>query len=169
MANTCYNYLTLSEAHSDRILLHVLNEDGVVDYNLLVPIPDDVTALTNPLTEEPYKGERDWGWNNVGAPGIAHDTEIEELDDGSTYVSFESEWTPPNLWFNALCNTCAPLDDNDKSPMNIELEYAEYDTEVAGKLNYVKEPTDGNHSISVKYAGEDLRDALGLPELTKSL
>ena len=169
MANDCYNYLTISESHAEEVLSNVLNEDGVVDLNILVPMPDDVTILVNPVNNENYKGERDWGWDAIGTPGLARDTEIEELEDGSMYVTFTSEWTPPDEWFNTLSQTSVPLDIIPDKPLRIELEYASYDEEFAGRLDYIKEPIDGRYSTVVKYEGDALVDALGLPELTKFL
>ena len=161
MANICYNYLTIESEQTDSILNNVIDSNENVDFNLLLPMPQDVTLLTNPDTEEPYKGERDWSWTNVSCPGIPETTDIIKHSESETRVVFESQWGPPVKWFNELGRVvCESEIDKEKASV-IELEYAEYDMEFAGTLTYTREPNGKEYYTQVKLEGEALAEALG--------
>lgn len=164
MANTCYNYLTIGNNKNEDIIQYILNDDNIVDYDILIPMPDDVTLLNNPEQDRSYRGERDWAWVNVGTPGITESTDIEVLEDGSRYITFESQWSPPKKWFKVLCEKVVELDTNVNDPIAMELEYAEYDMGFGGKLDYTREVVNDCNVIETIYQGEQLDDLLGLPD-----
>lgn len=160
MANTCYNYMTIDSQTYGNISDKIVNTEGNIDFNILLPIPKNVTEIVNPSTMEPYKGERDWTWENVGCPGPAVEQYNEYLSDGSMFIVFESEWSPPDKWFDEVCKL---VKRTEEVPVTLELEYVEYDMEFAGKLNYICEPNNvGEHYERTRYTGERLAEELNI-------
>lgn len=163
MANTCYNYLTIASESSDEILTNILNEDGDVDFDILLPLPENVTELHNPIECTPYQGERDWSCYNIGCPGIPETVDVEELENGEVFITFETQWSEPNTWFNKLGETVSNLTKHQEEVTTMCLEYNEHDMCFAGKLDYIAEPTDGgSYYVRTDFRGQQLADELGL-------
>ena len=166
MAESCNNYLVITGESNDVILTKILNEDGVVDFDVLLPIPENVTDLIKPPSaceSGHYEGERDWTWHNRGCPGNARYTEIDELaDDGGVQIGFETDWVAPSSWFNKLGSSVKIETADDTVPTTMVLNYTCHDSMFAGELVYEPNRHDGLHYNRVIYSGQQLSDELGV-------
>lgn len=168
MANDCYNYLSIDGPLTNDVVSKVINDEGDVDYNLLVPMPDNVKELPHPRKEGNYVGERDWSWENIGCPGVTSDTDIER-DDTGAFISFTSEWGPPEDWFRVLSEQVHVMVGDSGNNMDITLEYNEHDEQFAGVLKYDTQQVDDGYYTKTKFKGTQLAEALGCPQLEKTL
>lgn len=70
-----------------------------VDFNILIPQPDYITNDNSDKENNWYEWcTENWGTKNN------YNSYVERVSDEEVYLSFQTAWTPPYQWLNALAN-----------------------------------------------------------------
>lgn len=118
MPNHCLNELIFRDVDQDaqdRILAAICNDDGKVDFRILVPQPLNIW-LGNASAEHDKHFKRTWfDWNrdNWGTKWNAYDQEPIERTDDTLTIRFQTAWGPPYPWLAAVLNSLSlPFEHN---------------------------------------------------------
>lgn len=141
MPNWCSNEIIVNpkSMYKDH-LEELVMKDGDVDFNIVVPEPEHNTEVekvessnSSTLLESilpAWYAWRilNWGtkWNSVGAEVIA------DSDDDNLYIINTTAWSPPSVWFKALCATLA----DKEIEGSVTLIYIEPGNGIAGRIEY---------------------------------
>ena len=106
MPNWVDNYLTVKKED----LKYILNEKNEVDFEILIPMPEELRNTTAPCDENEELEKKygasnwyDWSIHNWGCKWNAcGGTDIEEVGDDKVRLSFETPWGTPDGWLSKL-------------------------------------------------------------------
>ena len=96
----------ITAAQRDVILANVLNAEGKIDFQIMLPIPINAwMGNTGKRHEEAFKlTALDWCRENWGTKWNAYSQLPIEPSDNSLRLVFETAWRPPYGWLCALFN-----------------------------------------------------------------
>jgi hypothetical protein len=98
------NYVTTILMFDDVLKDKILNRDGFVDFNILVPMPPNIYTGSVGIEELKKYGEDNWyDWRNKywGTKSNAEDQKIVS-SHGVNYAQFDTAWSAPINWLNKL-------------------------------------------------------------------
>lgn len=109
MPNHVINELAFRDVTTERqdnILSAVCNSEGLVDFQILVPIP--LNIWLGSTTSEHEKAFRstwyNWNRENWGTKWNAYSHKPTERTEDSLFLRFETAWAPPYPWLAAVFN-----------------------------------------------------------------
>jgi hypothetical protein len=111
MPNWSYNTLTAS----DEVLKQIVDENGEIDFNTIVPMPKELEGTVSPnrdsTQEEKDKSEKliekygsnSWyGWSVANWGTKWNGVSDEPYEDGNGYISFRTAWEYPSEFIDSL-------------------------------------------------------------------
>lgn len=97
----------ISDEVRDEILKAIVNSDGKVDFNILVPTPPNLWMGNEGRSHEKAFGARRsmvWARENWGTKWNAYMTREPTFADGVLTIAFDTAWSPPYPWIAAVFN-----------------------------------------------------------------
>jgi hypothetical protein len=97
----------LSEEQAADVLAGIVNAEGKVDFNILVPTPLNLWLGNEGSDHERAFGKRlgmTWSRENWGTKWNAYKSREPVFADGVLTVTFDTAWSPPYPWIAAVFN-----------------------------------------------------------------
>lgn len=105
MPNWVDNYLTVSKEAKK----YIVNKEDEVDFEILIPMPEEIRNTTSPCEEDKYLMNKygasnwyDWSVKNWGCKWNACENFIEEVGDDEIRLTFATPWAVPMAWLKKL-------------------------------------------------------------------
>ena len=105
MPNHVQNKIVIPR-YTNKIFHRIINKNGDVDFNILVPKPANVWNYSESILEEDnfHNLGLDWNRKNWGTKWNAYESEHGTCGS-SLILLFQTAWSPPMDWICALWNT----------------------------------------------------------------
>lgn len=99
-------FRNLSPEKEAAIISDVINSDGNVDFEILVPPPLNMWwGSVGSKHEQAFRNTKmDWARENWGTKWNAYACREVNMASGSVTIAFETAWSPPYPWLAALFN-----------------------------------------------------------------
>lgn len=96
----------VQDADADRILAQIVNDEGKVDFERLVPMPLNMWWGNVGSQHEKAFGNTslDWARQNWGTKWNAYESEPVERVNDVLAIRFQTAWSPPYPWLAAVFN-----------------------------------------------------------------